>query len=161
MQRVIERKVFVHRPRGCIQKFRWGKKPICQNISSPKRHLRNSRKAVSYVWNTPLVLPRRMETCYWGAKVCMLKSGLTLLHTTGFLSSGALQEEDAARSAPGEVPLPGWVFGGAFLPGSVQSYNLEHCDTSEHVSLNAIPGCLRLSGEDEKKLQSLWFWGPP
>lgn len=37
----------------------------------------------------------------------MLKSALTLLQTTGFLPSGALQEEDAARGATVEVSLCG------------------------------------------------------
>lgn len=44
----------------------------------------------------------------------MLKSGVTLLQTSGFLLPGALQEEGAARGV--EVPLPGGVLGGALLP---------------------------------------------
>lgn len=106
--------VFVHRPRSSIQKFGWGENPYAK-IHPLLKDIWGPAEKCELCLNNPLLLQCWIETCYWGAKVWMLKSGVTLVQTTGFLPSGALQEEDAARSATVGVPLPWWMSGGALL----------------------------------------------
>lgn len=88
-----------------------------------------------------------LESCYWGAEVWMLKSALTLLQTTGFLPSGALQGEDAARGATVEGSLCGWVFGGALCLGQ--------CRTVTWITVTPLNMFLKM----QFSLEFLDVWG--
>lgn len=103
------------------------------------KDLSYSRKAVSCIWNIPLVLPCRMETNYLGAMMWMLNLKVwTLLQISRYISSWAVHEADIAKSAIDGSPSacmgilrssPIWV--SAFLL------------SAEHISCSTVPALKR------------------
>lgn len=116
-------------------------------------------------WIYPLVLPCRMEICYWGAKVWVVKSALTYCRPLDF----SLLELSKRKMLP-EVALVKSLC----LSECLEELScLGQCRTLTWSTVTPltmplkmqfsflIPGCLRLSGEDEKKLQCCGFEAHP